>query len=631
MIDSRLYQLVVEQTLDYGVFVLDPEGRIRSWNAGAKRIKGYQPDEIIGRHFSIFYPPEAVKSGWPEHELKVAAAEGRFEDEGWRVRKDGSRFWADVVITALRDEDGKLLGFAKITRDLTDRRLHEEALRQSEERFRLLVEGVTDYAIFMLDPEGMVSSWNAGAQRIKGYAREEILGKHFSRFYEPEEIARGKPWEQLKKARRDGRAEDEGWRMRKDGSRFWARAVLTALYDRAGQLRGFAKVTQDLTERRHVEDLQKAARNVTEFIATLAHELRNPLAPIRTAVQVMGKTPPGDPSHEAMRQTIDRQTGHLTRIVDDMLDISRITRGTLEMERRPLHLDEVVHRAVEMIQPDMRAGEHQLEINLPSEPITVQGDIYRLTQLLANLLNNAARYTPNRGRITVNAVAEQGWAALKVRDTGRGIDHDMLDQVFGMFVQGRLPALNRVGGGLGIGLALARSIAELHGGTLTAQSEGRDRGSEFTLRLPLLDQRAVPEVAATTEGPSSRPLVARRVLVVDDNVDAAITLDMLLQSLGHETRVAHDGARALQIAVEFRPDVVLLDIGMPGINGYEVARRLRSMERDRPFKIVAITGWGQEGDREKSREAGFDLHLVKPVDLSELTRILQEKSGSTLH
>ncbi|HEX7218838.1 MAG TPA: PAS domain S-box protein, partial [Burkholderiales bacterium] len=274
MVSDSLYKMLVEQARDYALFLLDREGRILSWNLGAQRLKGYAAEEIIGRHFSTFYTREAIESRWPEHELEVATAEGRFEDEGWRVRKDGSRFWANVVITALRDDHGQLLGFSKITRDVTDRKLHEEALRQSEERFRLLVEAVVDYAIFTLDAEGVVTSWNRGAERIKGYRRDEAIGKHVSRFFLPEDVEAGKPWEDLAIARREGRSESEGWRVRRNGERFWARAVVSAIYDDAGHLRGFAKITQDLTDQRHLQDLEKAARHVNEFIATLAHELR---------------------------------------------------------------------------------------------------------------------------------------------------------------------------------------------------------------------------------------------------------------------------------------------------------------------------------------------------------------------
>jgi CheY-like chemotaxis protein len=258
----------------------------------------------------------------------------------------------------------------------------------------------------------------------------------------------------------------------------------------------------------------------------------------------------------------------------------------------------------------------------------VQGDAHRLTQLVTNLLNNAARYTPERGAISVKARAEAGWAVVQVRDTGRGIERDIIGRIFDMFVQGRSP-LQRVGGGLGVGLALARRIAEMHGGRIEAQSEGENKGSEFTLKLPLLDEAAGVSSARAERRSESPP--ARRILIVDDNVDAAATLHMLLQSLGHETRMAHDGMRALKLAGEFNPDIVLLDIGMPGLDGYEVARRLRGLKRDKPFRIVAITGWGQEADRQRSREAGFDLHLVKPVDPQDLLQALSDRNGATLH
>jgi PAS domain S-box-containing protein len=629
-VDPKLYQIAAEQTKDYGVFLLDPEGRITTWNVGAERIKGYAPDEIIGRHFSSFYTREAIDSGWPAHELKVAAMEGRFEDEGWRIRKDGSRFWAYVVITALRDDSGKLLGYSKITRDLTERKLHDEALRQSEERFRLLIEGVLDYAIYMLDPEGIVTSWNAGAQRIKGYSREEIIGKHFSRFYLQDDIDAGAPWEELATARREGRAEQEGWRLKKSGERFWARVVVSALHDTDGRLRGYAKVTQDLSERRHLQDLEKAARNVNEFIAMLAHELRNPLAPIRNAVQVMAHIPAGDPAHEAMRQMIGRQSAQLSRILDDMVDISRVTRGSLTIEHAPVDMADVVRRAVETATPLIEAGKHALDVDLPAKRLMVDGDADRLTQVVTNLLNNSARYTPPGGRIAVRARAKQGWVNLSVRDNGKGIDPQMSGRIFDMFVQGRDP-LQRVGSGLGIGLALSRRITELHGGSLEAHSEGEHKGSEFTVRVPLSANRESLDDKRSPPEPVSQTVAPRRVLVVDDNVDAATALGVLLQSLGHETCVVHDGLEALKMAVEFRPDIVLLDIGMPGLDGYEVARRLCLLKKDQTFRIIALTGWGQESDRQKSQEAGFDVHLVKPVDRNELVQVLGEKNGATLH
>src|SRR5581483_2507089 len=346
--DLNVYELLVDTVQDYAVFVLDPNGIVSTWNPGARNLKGYEADEIIGRHFSTFYTEPAKASGWPQHELKVAEAEGRFEDEGWRVRKDGSRFWANVMITAMRDpRSGKLVGFSKITRDLTIRRNTEESLRKSEERFRLLIEGVVDYAVYMLDAEGRVSSWNTGAQRMKGYTRDEVIGKHSSLFYPPEGITAGEPWAELAAARLNGRVENEGWRVRKDGTRVFVRVVVTALHDAEGRLRGFAKVTQDLSARSHAQSLERTSQHITEFIAVLAHELRNPLAPIRSAVAVMEHAPADPATQAAMREVITRQTDYLARIVDELLDVSRMTRGTFAIAPKEVDVVEVVERALE--------------------------------------------------------------------------------------------------------------------------------------------------------------------------------------------------------------------------------------------------------------------------------------------
>ena len=627
-VELDLYRLSIEQTRDYALFLLDPGGRVITWNLGAQLIKGYAPEEIIGRHFSVFYTPEALETGSPAHELRVAATEGHFTNEGWRVRKDGSRFWASVVVTALRDENGKLVGYLKITRDLTDRKIHDEGLRQSEERLRLLIEGVVDYAIYMLDPQGIVTSWNAGAQRLKGYAREEIIGRHFSRFYTPEDVDAGKPWEVLTTTTRYGHFSEEAWRIRKNGERFWAKVVVTALHDSQGRLRGFAKVTQDLSDRRQIEDLEQAAKNIDEFIATLAHELRNPLAAIRYGVHVIAKAPEGKPTSGIVLQTIERQSAQLSRIVDDMLDISRVRRGTLSIERKPVDLADAVNRAVETAAPLIEAGNHTLAVDVQAGLTNVEGDLQRLTQLVANLLNNAAIYTQPGGSIQVKASAEKGYGVVSVRDNGPGIEADMQDHIFAMFTQGT-QRRDRFGAGLGVGLALARKIATLHGGSLEARSEGKNKGSEFIFRLPLL--AASMETAPVAANTQHESLVPRRILVVDDNVDGATTLNLLLESLGHETCVVHDGIEALKMAVEFLPDVVLLDIAMPGIDGYEVARRLRELKKDPPLRIVAVTGFGQETDRQKSREAGFDVHLVKPVEVNDLAQALNERGGATLH
>jgi len=630
MMDPLIYQLVVEQAKDYAVFVLDTEGRVQTWNVGARLLKGYEADEIIGQHFSIFYTQEALERHWPDQELRFAIMDGSFEDLGWRLRKDGSRFWASVTITALRDDNGKLLGFSKFTRDLTQNKMQEEALRQSEKRFRLLVDGVVDYAIFMLDPSGIVSSWNSGAQRIKGYTREEIIGKHFSHFYLEDDIKAGKPWEELATARRLGRAEAEGWRLKKNGERFWARAVVSALYDSEGHLLGFAKVTQDLTERLHIQDLEMAAKNMNEFIAILSHELRNPLAPISTAVEVMKNSSVSKEAYEAMCQTIDRQSALLTRIVDDMLDISRITGGLLRIENALVDIADVVNGAVDMVKPLIQTRKHTLEMDLPEKRLFVQGDIQRLTQVVANLLRNAAQYTPEGGRITIKGQSEDGQMVLRVIDTGQGISPQHIDRIFDMFVQGRTP-IERVGSGLGVGLALARRLAKLHGGSLDVYSEGENKGSEFVLRMSFAAEPSKDANAGEVSDIVSQAVIPRRVLIVDDNADAATMLGMIVQTLGHEACVVHDGIEALKVAIDFNPEIVLLDIGMPGLDGYEVARRLRALALKNPFQIIAVTGWGQETDRRKSQKAGFDLHLVKPVALNDLKRILTESNDASLH
>jgi len=632
----ELYKLMADRVLDYAIFLLDLEGKVCSWNAGAEAIKQYSAREIMGRHFSVFYTPADIARDWPNQELKRAMMEGRFEDEGWRVKKDGSRFWANVVITALRDDRGVLQAYSKITRDLTQRKKYEETLRQSEERFRLLVEGVQDYAIYMLDSLGTVTSWNAGARRIKGYDAAEVIGKHFSRFYTPDDVEAGKPWTELAIAREQGRAEDEGWRVRKDGSKFWARVVVTPVLDSEGTLCGFAKVTQDLTLRRHSEALELTAANINDFIAVLAHELRNPLAPIRSAVQLQRISDPADPGYDKMREIIERQSGQLSRIVDDLLDISRITRGTLSIDKHPRDLGSIVNRGVETARPNIEAGKHTLQVTLPVVPVRVNCDELRLTQALTNILNNAARYTDPGGRITVTvSTAESEGTPLgriSVRDTGKGIDPTLLHSIFGMFVQGKDP-LQRPAAGLGVGLALTRSLVELHHGTVEAISEGVGKGSEFIISLPLLSPELITDSSAkkcpvrlSALAEVERSPAKRRILIVDDNVDAAVALASLLKKYGHDVLEVHDGTEAIKAFEGFRPEIVLLDIGMPGMNGLEVARRLRQRNRSPRVLIIAITGWGKTEDEAVSREAGFDLHLVKPVEEAELLKAVGSHS-----
>jgi hypothetical protein len=616
--EQRL-QLLIEAVVDYAIFVLDPAGRIDSWNSGAQKLKGYTRDEVLGRHFSMFYPPESVAAGWPDEELRRARLYGRFEDEGWRVRKDGSRFWANVIITALYQPDGTLAGFAKITRDLTERRAHEEALRASEQRLSMLVDSVRDYAIFMLDPEGHIRSWNLGAQAINGYAPEEIIGRHLSTLYTPQDRDAGKAEEELRLARTAGRVEQEGWRVRKDGTLYWANVVVTAIRDGDGSLLGFAKITRDMTDRVRLEELERSSRRMNEFLAMLAHELRNPLAPIRNAVTIMQLESITSPVLRNCRDVIDRQLTHVTRLVDDLLDVGRLTTGKIKLRKELLRFSDVVVRSVETVRPVIEARRHRLRVDQPETPVYVNGDSTRLSQVLQNLLVNAAKFTPEGGEIELAVHVVDGFFSVDVTDNGRGIEPAHLDGIFELFMQAD-SASSPSESGLGIGLTLARTLTEMHGGSLEAHSEGLGRGSRFTVRLPLANHTTEAEPEAEEE---SAP-AGLRVLVVDDNRDSADSATDILRLLGNQVECAYDGRAAVALAQRFRPAVIMLDLAMPGMDGFETRKLLRSQPGLEKAFMVAMTGYGNEDDRRRTRAAGFDAHLTKPVELDALIALLNE-------
>jgi PAS domain S-box-containing protein len=614
------FQQLVAGVKDYAIFTLDPMGHVTSWNDGAENIKGYEASEILGRHFSCFYEPHAIAAGWPDQELKIAAGQGRMEDEGWRLRKDGTRFWASVVITALRDPAGKLTGFLKITRDLTERRRHEEVLRNSEERFRLLVEEVKDHALFMLDRQGLIASWNLGAERLAGYSAAEVMGRHFSCFYPPESATTGLPQQHISLAAQNGNVHTEGWLVRKNGTRFWADMTISALHDRDQQLRGFATVTRDLTERNRVAALEQSHESAHIFLAMLSHELRNPLAPLMTSVDILRMRNVNDPVVKQTSDVIARQVQHLTRLVDDLMDVSRITSGRIILSHAPLDIAVPVARAIELSRALIDAKRHSLHLSLPDHPLMVNGDLTRLTQVVVNLLNNAAKYTPEGGRIDLTVKAEDSMVVIRVRDTGSGMPRELVPRVFDLFTQGKR-SLDRTEGGLGVGLTLVQKIVALHGGTVTAHSEGLDRGSEFVVRLPRDAAKEVPRTPNNSP-PGEQPRRRLRVLVVDDNRDAAESMGILIELWGHEVKRAYDGPAALDMSNAYGPDVIFLDIGLPGMDGYEVAASLRARPESSRSVLVAVTGYGQEEDRRRSRRAGFDHHLVKPVSPETLRLLL---------
>jgi PAS domain S-box-containing protein len=623
---QELFRLLVGAVRDYAIFMLDPTGRVATWNAGAERIKGYAQHEIVGRHFSTFYPEADVKAGKCEYELEVATRDGKFEEEGWRVRKDGTQFWANVLITPVRDDSGALVGFAKITRDLTERKRAEEARIEAEERLQLLVDSVRDYEMITLDPNGLITTWNAGAENLKGYAARDIIGSHFSRFYPAADVAAGKCDLELEVARRDGRFEDEGWRVRKDGSQFWANVVISAMRNAAGELVGFSKVTRDLTDRVRNEQeraarlaAEQANRAKDEFLAMLGHELRNPLAPIVTALQLIRLR--GDTTFAREHAVIERQVDHMMHLVDDLLDVSRVARGKIELKAQQIDLRDPIAKAVEIATPMVDRFQHQLHLDVPARPLYVEGEEQRLVQIFSNLLTNAAKYTPPGGEVwfTVRHTGKE--IVIEVRDTGVGISAELLPRVFELFVQGRQDA-DRSTGGLGLGLTLAQSLVRLHRGEITAASAGLGHGSVFTVKLPALTHAPAPVPPDALSRAFPVPGGRQRLLLVDDNEDARALLSEILRATGHDVRTAADGPEALELIKTFAPDLAVLDLGLPEMDGYELAVRMRGAVPQ--TRLVALSGYGQESDREKSRDAGFARHLVKPVDIRRLLATIGE-------
>ena len=648
----------MEGVRDYAIFLLDPEGRVITWNSGARLIKGYEAHEIVGAHFSKFYPPESLASDFPAHELRVAAAQGRFEDEGWRVKKDGSLFWANVVITALYDERKNLLGFAEVTRDLTHRREHEENLRQSEERFRLLVEGVQDYAIFMLDVNGMVATWNRGAERIKGYRGDEIIGQHFRKFYPQDAVESGWPDHELKVAAAEGRFVDEGWRVRKDGSKFWAHVTITALRDE-DRLRGFAKLTRDLTERKRTEALetssaeretmleaergarmlaQRTARMKDEFLATLSHELRTPLNAILGWTQLLRARVSPEP--EELRrgmEVIERNARAQVRLIDDLLDLSRIMSGRFRLDVQQVSLLEIVKGALDSIEPTAQTKGVRLESILDPQSVIVSGDPGRLQQVFWNLLSNAVKFTPKGGKVQVILQRVNSHIEFSVSDTGIGIPADFLPHVFERFSQ-KDSSTQREFGGLGLGLAISKQLMDLHGGSIQAKSMGEGQGATFVVSLPLVilgkESRGADRIhptAAELSDPLPLPrLDGLRTLIVDDEVDALELIRRVLQNLGALVTTARSAEDALRLLETSQPDVLISDIGMPGMDGYQFMRRMRAAEpKNRRTPALALTAFARPDDRKHAILAGYQAHLAKPFDMAELAIVVAGLVGRT--
>ena len=656
---EQRFKLLVESVREYAIFMLDPGGHVLTWNAGAERFKGYRAHDIIGQHFSRFYPQEALDRGLPAQELRIASETGAFEDEGWRVRKDGSLFWANVVITAMRDAQGELVGFSKITRDLTQRRAHEEDLRRSEERFRLLIEGVNEYAIFMLDANGRVATWNSGAERIKGYTATEIIGQHFSTFYPEEARASGWPDHELQVAAEKGSFVDNGWRLRKDGTTFWANVTITALRDDTGHLLGYAKLTRDMTETKRVEAMefvnqqreemldaersarmaaQRSTRLKDEFLATLSHELRTPLSAILGWTQMLLKegTPKGPDLQKRAIDVIDRNARAQVKLIDDLLDLSRIMTGKLRLDLHQISFASVVEAAVDSAMPSAAAKDIRLKAILGASRDVVSADGARLQQVVWNLLTNAIKFTPKGGQIQVLLQRVNSHLELSVSDTGIGIPASYLPQVFDRFSQ-KDSSTTRAFGGLGLGLAICKQLVELHGGSIKAASQGEGKGATFSVQLPLsiiqLDDESSPRIHPTAETSPRENLSIPRldgvhVFIVDDEPDARDLLQTVLEDQGAEVTSFGSAQDALAALKTKKPTVLICDIGMPKIDGYQLIRTLRAEEsRSDRIPALALTAFARAEDRKRSLVAGYQAHLAKPFDVGELILVVADLVG----
>ncbi len=506
----------------------------------------------------------------------------------------------------------------------------KESTAIDRQRIELLLDGVRDYAILLLDTEGRVLSWNDGATCLFGYQAPEVIGQPFSRFFVPEDVGFGQPEAEVHQATASGQLTLEGWQVRRDGTRFWGCSVITSLRDERGELKGFAKVIRDNTDRkqlemelhRQAEELAEANRRKDEFLAMLSHELRNPLAPVLNSVHVLRQAPDDPSLVQFAGNMVERQVRHMARLIDDLLDVTRLTHGKVRLRTEPIELGAIAERAAEGVGPLMEERSHRFQLLPHDGPIWLEADPVRLDQILTNLLNNAAEFTDPGGNIEMMVARDGADAVIRVRDDGVGIAPVLLPRIFDLFAQADT-SLDRGGGGLGIGLTLVKRLVTMHGGTVEVQSEGPGQGSEFTVRLPALPD---PPADAATPFQAAGPAMTLRILVVDDNVDMAMSLSILLQLYGHTVEMAHDGSVALEMAQSRAFDVILLDIGLPSMDGYGVARGIRARGSDpRPF-LVGISGYGFDADRRRAEDAGFDLYLVKPVDPQRLETLVEQWS-----
>jgi PAS domain S-box-containing protein len=623
------YRLLVEAITDYAIYMLDRDGIVTSWNLGARRFKGYEAHEIVGQHFSRFYTDEDRNSGLPARALEIAQRTGKFENEGWRVRKDGTKFWAFVVIDPIRSESGEIIGFAQITRDLTERKKVEENAKKSEQQFRLLVQGVTDYAIYMLDPEGIVSSWNLGAERIKGYSSSEIIGQHFSQFYTEDDRTEGEPQRALETATREGRFENEAWRVRKDGSRFWAHVVLDAIFADDGSIIGYAKVTRDITERREAAQKLEKAREallqsqkmeaIGHLTGGIAHDFNNLLMAVLGSLELVRKR---IATHEKLAPLVDNailgaQRGAL--LTKRMLAFAR----QQELKDETIHIPQLVVGMTDLLQHSI-GPQISIETHFPLALKPIRSDANQVEMALLNLVVNARDAMPEGGQIIFaarnqdvlsdepNGLKAGSYVCLSVKDSGEGMDQATLSRAMEPFFTTKDP-----GKGTGLGLPMVHGLAEQSGGRFILESHP-GKGTTAELWLPV-DESAQPEIekqAPTRELDKHQPVLV--ILAVDDDSLVLTNTVAMLEDLGHTAIGVSSGKAALEtLRQDNSIDLVITDQIMPQMTGIQLAEAIKAEWPD--VSIILASGFAEtpSGIHRLSR-------LPKPFNQSELSKKITE-------
>jgi PAS domain S-box-containing protein len=616
------FQLLVNAVTDYAIYMLDSSGRVATWNAGARRFKGYEADEIIGEHFSLFFTPEDRAKGLPERVLRTAAEEGRYEGEGRRVRRDGTLIWVHAVVDPIRDEDGTLLGYAKVTRDVTEKKAAERALYASEQQFRMLVQGVRDYAIYMLDPQGRVTNWNAGAEQIKGYTADEIVGEHFSRFYTEEDRANGEPARALETALREGRYEREAERVRKDGTRFWASVVLDPIRDETGELIGFAKVTRDITEQRRAQDELEEARTALfqaqklqalgELTGGIAHDFNNLMTVIRGSAELL-QNENIDPEKKrrcvrAILETSDRAT----TLTGRLLAFGRrqaLRPEPIDVGVRLDALGEVLSRTL--------GSTIRVELEVAPDVWPIEVDAAELETALLNAAVNARDAMPEGGTITLSAenVPDENAVCISVTDTGEGIPAELMPRVFEPFF-----TTKPVGKGTGLGLSQIHGFAAQTGGRADIRS---NPGEGTTLSLMLPRSNNLPATTSDSRPPLTR-LAKLNVLLVEDSDSVRQFARAVLEELHAVVTEANSGEEASRLLDGHHFDLIFSDVVMPGISGLDFARSVRDQLPNQ--RILLATGYSKQVAMGEA--AGFQI-VQKPYGAESLTAAISRTLSSS--